>query len=1008
MSERVSTLQEFRKVWAIRKARNRGLFLNDLIACLDYSRYMRKTNEAVRGIKSADNMLKYFYDPFDYDPSDEPQEAFNRRFRELYVDGPNARYNTLSIPEMFDRLHDLSCFFIDGLDLRDAILACKVMLLLAGLSDEIPFWRKIDTRFSLALAYSHAHCPDKSTAQYGVAVEEAAQRGDLTCEFLAIYRGLDIFTPAAHLTHDAELAIKSSEYWERFLSLCARCGTTPDKLASLILDNERRDHPERIGDTEPRIREAEAALDSVIGFMRGNKDMSDEAFLRQKEAEKAAYGGTFDLDYRKLFQSDEAGIAREQDGPVSDAAKEHPPKNAGLGMLEEFEGCLFLLRQCPADYSEVAGLLASKMLGMAYEAGSELFRAVTLLAWGQCLFSWGDSDQAKKKLEEALKLIDGAGSLQSDIDGTTLLPSIVNNELARVLLDSSPEDAVRHCGTAYAHLDGIVTGTVVLKAEILQTRAAAYRLLGNKEAEQNDLREALQVLSDDARRTFPYLEKSLRADYWTQMAASIKSIISYVDNDSSPELIREAYRSVLLAKGILLSSEINIRRQVMDSGDDELIRQYGDLRLKDIHSSSGKSETAQETFADYVSRMQFSVGMQDILKKHSEYLWFGPDDLVKQIPENAVLIDFFDALQPDGGVEYMAFLMKRDETVPRVVKVATQEELDAYLEKRDRDLVGEIYEPYSEIGQGLYRLFWGKVFDQGYVTKENDVFFSPPGSLEQLVLEALPSPDEFGQICETQFKSFQRVSHAKDVKEDRPIRTERIVLFGDLDYDLSVHLTPEEEAQGLSAWEPIGNGSTELDIITNRVSLLKDVSLRVFRGTEGTDKVFLSLGKDRPGIIHFLSHGFFEDAEGAKLVPALRGSFRPMDMTGIIVSNGNRGWLRGDYFEHEGVLTASQIAEMDLSGVQLVVLSACDLGKGVPSVSEMLGIQRAFKKAGAETVIMSLWHIEDDMVQIFVKRFYNNLLVKGMGRHKAFIAARAEARSIRELADFWAGFIMTD
>lgn len=982
------------------------MFLNELIAALELSRLARLNVNAGSRLHDVKALLEPAYRTYDA-----TQEEFDFAFMKNYVEGPNARYNHLSALEMFDRLHDLSCFFIDNLDMSDAVLACKAMLLLAGYSTDIPFWRKIDTRFSLAIAYSHAHCTDKAATQYGIAVEEAEEQGDLTCEYLAVKRGLILFSSLTHTIPIVGGARLCNDYWERFLSLCSRCGTTPEGLSSHVIDLERQNHPERKKYTIPRIREAEAALNVVIGFMRGNAGMEEDAYRKQKEAEAEAYGGEFCLDYRdalRLVGDDDGAVGDREEPMAGTSRKPSEGKERRKSTLGIFGEGLMKLGRCTADNGEQAIQIAKYLLSLADGVGSQLYRAVTLLAFGQFEASCGLWDEALSEFGQAVDLTDDESSPASDIDRSTLLSSRLNCEMAGILLDSSPESAIRRCDIAYAHLEGAVLGATELKSKILQIRAAANRQAGNKEAEQSDLLEALQLLTGNVRETFPFLEKSLRVKYWEQVSTIIRSIIFHVDKDSSPELVTEAYRSVLLAKGILLSTEINVRRQVMESGDDELVRQYGELSQKDIYSPSDKDENPQETFEDFVSRMRFSVGMQDILRKHSEYLRFGPEELVRQIPENAVLVDFYDALRPDGSVEYMAFLTRRELPVPIVVRVATQDEVDGYLERRDVDLVGEIYEPYSEIGQGLYRLFWEKVFDQGHVTEEDDVFFSPPGSLEQLVLEVLPSPAAFGQNCETLFRSFQRVSHAKDVKKDSPVRPERIVLFGDLDYDLSVHPTAEEEAQGLSAWEPIENSTTELEVIANRVSMLKDVSLEVFRGTEGTDKVFLSLGKDHPGIIHFLSHGFFEDAESARLIPALSGSFRPMDMTGIIVSNGNRGWLRGDYFEHEGVLTASQIAEMDLTGVRLVVLSACDLGKGEPSVSEMLGIQRAFKKAGAETVIMSLWHIEDDAVQIFVKRLYNNLLVKGMDRHRAFMSARAETRSIRELADFWAGFIMTD
>ena len=119
----------------IARAHRRGLFLNELIAALELSRLARLNVNAGSRLHDVKALLEPAYRTYDA-----TQEEFDFAFMKNYVEGPNARYNHLSALEMFDRLHDLSCFFIDNLDMSDAVLACKAMLLLAGYSTDIPFW----------------------------------------------------------------------------------------------------------------------------------------------------------------------------------------------------------------------------------------------------------------------------------------------------------------------------------------------------------------------------------------------------------------------------------------------------------------------------------------------------------------------------------------------------------------------------------------------------------------------------------------------------------------------------------------------------------------------------------------------------------------------------------------------------------------------------------------------------------------------------------------------------
>ena len=102
---------------------------------------------------------------------------------------------------------------------------------------------------------------------------------------------------------------------------------------------------------------------------------------------------------------------------------------------------------------------------------------------------------------------------------------------------------------------------------------------------------------------------------------------------------------------------------------------------------------------------------------------------------------------------------------------------------------------------------------------------------------------------------------------------------------------------------------------------------------------------------------------------------KPMTRSGLLLSGCNHTLNHEPVPENreDGVLTAQEIATLDLRGLDLVVLSACETGLGDISSGEgVFGLQRGFKKAGAKTIVMSLWKVADSATQKLMTNFYQN------------------------------------
>ncbi|RKZ50703.1 MAG: hypothetical protein DRR16_06610 [Candidatus Parabeggiatoa sp. nov. 3] len=126
-----------------------------------------------------------------------------------------------------------------------------------------------------------------------------------------------------------------------------------------------------------------------------------------------------------------------------------------------------------------------------------------------------------------------------------------------------------------------------------------------------------------------------------------------------------------------------------------------------------------------------------------------------------------------------------------------------------------------------------------------------------------------------------------------------------------------------------------------------------------------------PRVLHLATHAFYLEQKADEL-----GMIRPLTLSGIALSGANRG-LKGkaDPDGEDGILYALEALNLNLTGTELVVLSACETGKGLIDYSEgVYGLVRAFKIAGAYRLLMTLWKVGDKATKMFMIDFYKKWL----------------------------------
>lgn len=342
-------------------------------------------------------------------------------------------------------------------------------------------------------------------------------------------------------------------------------------------------------------------------------------------------------------------------------------------------------------------------------------------------------------------------------------------------------------------------------------------------------------------------------------------------------------------------------------------------------------------------------------------------DIQSSLSDNEYAIEFVNYYDDRTGIErYDALILNNNCPCPIRVGICEGQELS--------ELQASGQKMYLN---GLYGLVWSKL--EQYLPEDAKLLFAPSGLLNIINIEA--AQDEKGTRA-SDIWEIHRLTSTKQICLPQTVEKpfSNAVLFGKSD----------------------GLRYTEQEV--NETAYLlrsKGIHTDLFTAEKCTELNLIACADNVPDILHIASHAFFLDND---TIPSSLQS-------GLILSNGGKAILGktipGD--NTDNIVFSNEIAKIPLEGCSLVVLSACETGLGYISAEGVSGLQDAFKKAGVQTIVMSLWEVNDMTTSKLMTAFYRNLL-SGMDAHSAMYNAQDSLRLADDFSHpyYWAGFIVVD
>jgi CHAT domain-containing protein len=547
-----------------------------------------------------------------------------------------------------------------------------------------------------------------------------------------------------------------------------------------------------------------------------------------------------------------------------------------------------------------------------------------------------------------------------------------------------------------------------------------HRLKSYSIAEEN-LSKLIGLQNVHMDDNFPILPETEKEVFVQNREDKYEIVNDYIGSNPAhrPEIRAIAFDNALRIKGVLLKSMTAMKNYIYLSEDSTLINGYDQwLQLKRRIAESfseGIGDSALESEAKELETTLASKSNEFAsLLNSARTSWIDVKDRLKKT-EAAIEIVRFNAKLMNNKMDsikvfYGALIIVKKLKFPVFVKLCDESELQAVLGKisgTNFSYIEEVYGTKETTKSQLYDLIWKPMEKELKGIKK--VYVSAVGLLHKISFAALAKEQDV-YLC-------GKLAMPSDIAYDENSST---TLFGGIDYN--------SDSTTSEIWSYLDGSLSETQQIET-VLKKNNREYQYFSQKDATEAQFKEIASNS-NILHIATHGFFYqdpdlvfegsiDEEESETDLVFRGgrtgmgmetfvkSRNPLMRSGLAFAGANDVWSRTDIDGEDGVLTAAEVATIDMRNTELVVLSACETGLGDIKGSEgVYGLQRSFKMAGVKYIIMSLWQVPDKETAEFMTSFYKNLTESNDIKN----SFNKTQREMREKYDpyYWAAFVLIE
>jgi len=556
--------------------------------------------------------------------------------------------------------------------------------------------------------------------------------------------------------------------------------------------------------------------------------------------------------------------------------------------------------------------------------------------------------------------------------------------------------------------------------DVISNLAIAYWAIQNNASAIPLFQRSLTIARKEVKYIFPNLTETEQVQFYQRHKQNFErfNTLSTQSANVEPELLVQMFNNQLLLKSLVFFTNKKRHNRIQQKSDAHLNDMAVLAQIKGIQLGHFYQMPLSELKSIGVSlqRLENEIDSLEKIIRHSlnneAYTTHtaGWRDIQQSIKPNEALIEIirfrkYDVLTEDDSISAKQVSIGFTDSIYYAALVTTMETTDFpqlvilkngnHLEKRFLNYYRNTLK-YDVDDTISYSQFW-KPF-QSHLPGKEKVYFSGDGVFHRINLNAIH--DSAGKYILEKYDIYQILNSGQLAErvEEKAITFSKVVLMGDPVFQSD---PIEQNAIGSKDYESLPGTLAEVQGIIN-VLKVRPSHLEVFMGQAANE---VNLRKvNSPSILHIATHGFFS-TDLVYLNDQAKNDF--LFHSGIVLSTSYRHTKsKESNFDYDGVVTAYEVMNLDLSNTDLVVLSACDTGLGkVENGEGVYGLQRSFLQAGADNILISLWKVEDLMTKDLMVKFYSYLGQQYSSR-EAFKLAQLDM--LHEVGNprLWAGFVM--